>query len=109
MKTNVCLVSELTQLFHRHDPQVASRWEAVYGRDKHRCVNLHPHGQMHLINSFWRLQLGLLNSMDTFRCRQAIVDDIDIPMWLHNYEKYVLPVISANGLPNMEPLYGHIA
>lgn len=107
MKTYICLVDELYLLFNKHDASVASRWEALF--NMHRCASLDIKRQMHEINNFWRLQLGLLNNLDTFRCRQAIVDDIDVPMWLYNYERYVLPTIIDNNLPNMEPTHVRVA
>lgn len=107
MTNQICLIDELHKLFLKRDVNIASRWEALFGKLRGSSASIS--NQMLHINSFWRLQIGLLKDQDTFMCRQAIVDDIDLDIWLRNYELYVLPTIVKNNLPNMEAYGGRFA
>ncbi len=53
---------------------------------------------MHILNRFWRLQLGNLR-VDTIGARECLVDCKDKQIWVENFIAYVLPVIVDRHLP----------
>ena len=97
------LAGELFQHLQRRSPDHAVRWKALF-------INKHPgwsgtqllalDAQMHEINEFWRMELGLLD-INTLDARSAIVEDVHPDIWLRNFDRYVLDVILADTLPNI--------
>ena len=96
------LATELFNRLHAKSPQHAERWKALF-------MNQHPGWtqgplpnttqQIHDINEFWRVQLGMLDR-NTLHARSCIVDNLDPDMWLHNFEEYVMQSVLIQTLPN---------
>lgn len=65
-----------------------------------------PVDQIKEINSYWRIQLGVVRT-DTTKCRSCIIDGIDVRDWIHNYEVYVVDTIISIPIGELTYLWGN--
>ena len=99
-----------TDLAKEHARQLAKHSSSAAERFQSLFLQVHPgwiYGplpsmdqQTRELNRFWRLNLGML-SVNTFSERSSLINDIQPEYWLDNFERYVLPTVIENQLPNM--------
>jgi hypothetical protein len=102
------LADELFQQLQRRSPEHALRWRLLFINKHTGWVGgskLTHEQQIHEINEFWRVELGLLNT-NTLNARSCIIEDISPDIWLRNFNRYVMDVILTDTLPNI-PCLSH--
>lgn len=82
-------------MLDNHNPDAAERFRRLFKNFSGRYPAPRIVSQL---NSFWRIQLGLLPVM-TISERSWLVEDTDDVTWVDYFEKNVLPAIVNNNLP----------
>lgn len=96
------LAAELSGRLQARSPEHAQRFEVMF-MSRHAIWQqgqLPPEDeQMRIINDFWRVQIGLLDT-DTISVRSCLVDGLDAGVWLRNFDRYVAQYVTQYPLPN---------
>lgn len=89
------LKQEIYDMLLRVSPACASQWrtlflEPIEGRPFQE--------QVVAVNSFWRVQLGMLKE-STINEREYLMNDLTVDQWLLRFERHVVPTIVRHQLP----------
>ena len=91
----VDLKQEVYELLKKASPASAQNWNSLF---THQVASEPFHVQVEHVNSFWRVQLGLL-SESTINEREYLMNGLTVDQWLLRFERYVIPTIARHNLP----------
>lgn len=84
------------ECLNRHSAVAAIGWRSKFPLES-AVVSVAE--QQRNVNTFWRLQLGLL-TVNTIKERECLVDEMSFTTWIKDFEKYVVPTIIKHQLPS---------
>lgn len=91
----VDLKQEIYELLNKASPASAQSWLMLYtANNSDRSFQ----EQVVTVNSFWRVQLGLLTE-STINEREYLMEGLTVDQWLMRFERYVIPTIVRHNLP----------
>ena len=95
MPSVINLARVVTDVLGKHSAAAAAEWSRQY-EEYNRAYQ--EQNELSLINRFWRIQLGRIG-VSTISERECLIDNIAVEDWLFHFERSVVPMIIANGLP----------